>query len=250
MIPDQSGNEMNGDGLPLAQGLYDPSLERDGCGVGFLAAIDGKASHSVVRDSIEVLKNLLHRGAVGGDSMTGDGAGILIQIPDKFFRAEAERLGFSLPESRRYGVGMIFMPQSGAQSVCMRLVEEVIADEGLDCIGWREVPTDATGLGEIARKTQPLVMQVFIGGKGLSGAALDRKLLVVRKLAQRKALEELSGNGRLYVPSISCRTIVYKGLLMGGQVSSFYSEINNPAVESAAAVLHQRYSTKDRKSVV
>ncbi len=243
MIPDQSGNEMNGDGLPLAQGLYDPSLERDGCGVGFLAAIDGKASHSVVRDSIEVLKNLLHRGAVGGDSMTGDGAGILIQIPDKFFRAEAERLGFSLPESRRYGVGMIFMPQSGAQSVCMRLVEEVIADEGLDCIGWREVPTDATGLGEIARKTQPLVMQVFIGGKGLSGAALDRKLLVVRKLAQRKALEELSGNGRLYVPSISCRTIVYKGLLMGGQVSSFYSEINNPAVESAAAVLHQRYST-------
>lgn len=230
-------------GLPSPQGLYNPACEHDNCGVGFVASIDGKASHSIVKNSIEVLKNLLHRGAVGGDLTTGDGAGILIQIPDSFFREETGRLGFALPPVRSYGVGMIFMPRSDARKDCIALVESVVRDEALTCLGWREVPTDASGLGEIATKDRPFVMQVFVGGNGLTSAALDRKLLLVRKQVQRQALSLLGPRDRFYIVSFSSRTVVYKGLLMGGQVSEFYTELNNPLLASAVSVLHQRYST-------
>ena len=198
-------------GLPVAQGLYDPDNEHDACGVGFVASVNGKPNHKIIQDSIEVLKNLLHRGAVGGDLTTGDGAGILIQIPDAFYRAESDRIGFALPARGEYGVGMIFMPGSTARKRCMAVVESVAAGENLVFLGWREVPTDARGLGEEARKGQPVVMQAFLGGNGLSGAALDRKLLVVRKLIQRKALEILNPDDRFYIPSFSSRTVVYKG---------------------------------------
>lgn len=230
-------------GMPMAQGLYDPDCEHDSCGVGFIASIKGTPSHGIVQDSIEVLKNLLHRGAVGGDLTTGDGAGILIQIPDRFFRTEADRAGFELPVEGSFGVGMIFMPRSSVRKTCKAMVESVIREEGLVCLGWREVPTDDKGLGEKARKEQPVVMQVFVDGDGLARAALDRKLLVVRKQAQRKAGDILTPGDRFYIPSFSSRTVVYKGLLMGGQVSGFYTELTNPTVESAVAVLHQRYST-------
>ncbi len=230
-------------GLPPAQGLYDPANEHDSCGVGFIASVKGTPSHSIVQDSIEILKNLLHRGAVGGDLTTGDGAGILIQVPDKFFRAEADRLDFELPVRGNYGVGMVFMPRSAARKSCMAVFEKVVRDEGLMCLGWRDVPTDDRGLGDEARRDQPHVMQVFIDGIGFAGSALDRKLLIVRKQVQRKVREVLKPGDRFYVPSLSSRTVVYKGLLMGGQVSGFYTELGNPAVESAVAVLHQRYST-------
>jgi glutamate synthase (NADPH/NADH) large chain len=231
------------DGMPAPQGLYDPANEHDNCGVGFVANIDGKPSHQIVTDSIEVLKNLVHRGAVGGDQTTGDGAGILIQIPDRFFRKEAGRLGFQLPRAGGYGVGMVFMPASPARNACMALLASLAHDEGLDLLGWREVPTDSGVLGPIARKGQPLVMQAFFDGKGLTGADLDRKLYVVRKQAQRQVCTLLGPADRFYIPSISSRTIVYKGLLTGGQVSGFYTELNDPDLVSAVAVLHQRYST-------
>jgi glutamate synthase domain-containing protein 2/glutamate synthase domain-containing protein 1/glutamate synthase domain-containing protein 3 len=243
VVTDSENMKRSYAGLPPAQGLYDPANEHDSCGVGFIASIKGTPSHSIVRDSVEILKNLLHRGAVGGDLTTGDGAGILIQVPDKFFRTEADRLGFELPVRGSYGVGMVFMPRSAARKSCIAVVEKVVRDEGLMCLGWREVPTDDRGLGEVARRDQPHVMQVFIDGIGFSGGALDRKLLIVRKQVQRKVREILKPGDRFYLPSLSSRTVVYKGLLMGGQVSGFYTELANPAVESAVAVLHQRYST-------
>ncbi|MEI6788536.1 MAG: glutamate synthase central domain-containing protein, partial [bacterium] len=229
--------------MPAPQGLYDPANEHDNCGVGFLANIDGTATHKIVSDSIEVLKNLLHRGAVGGDLTTGDGAGVLIQIPDRFFRKEAARLGFILPPAGQYGVGMIFMPSSSVSSSCLACLKIVIQDEGLGFIGSRDVPTDGNILGAEARKDQPFVAQVFVDGKGVSGAALDRKLYVVRKQIQRRIREVLREQDRFYIPSFSSRTIIYKGLLMGGQVSGFYKDLNDPDVESAVAVIHQRYST-------
>jgi glutamate synthase domain-containing protein 2/glutamate synthase domain-containing protein 1/glutamate synthase domain-containing protein 3 len=235
--------ERSVNGFPVAQGLYDPAHEHDSCGVGFLANINGKATHRIVEDSIEVLKNLLHRGAVGGDLTTGDGAGVLMQIPDKCFRKEAARLGFTLPKAGHYGVGMVFMPRSAARNWCLAEIERTSVAEGLEFLGSREVPTDDSSLGEQARSEQPFVMQVFAGGGALGGAALDRKLYRVRKQVQRRARELLGPSDRFYIPSFSCRTIVYKGLLMGGQVSAFYRDLNDPDVESAVAVIHQRYST-------
>ncbi len=230
-------------GLPVAQGLYDPAQEHDSCGVGFLANIDGVASHKIVSDAVEVLKNLLHRGAVGGDLTTGDGAGILIQVPDAFFRRECEALKFTLPPEREYGVAMAFMPRSAGRRSCQAAFEAVTAEEGLAFLGWREVPTHGSILGEKARKDEPLVMQGFVHGKGLKGADLDRKLYAVRKQVMRRAGEVLGPNDRFYIASLSCRTITYKGMLMGGQVSGFYADLNDPGLASAVAVLHQRYST-------
>ena len=230
-------------GMPAPQGLYDPSNEHDNCGVGFLANIDGIQSHDIVADSVEVLKNLLHRGAVGGDLSTGDGAGVLLQISDKFFRKEASRLNFALPKVGTYGVGMFFLPQSEVSIECLRTIQKVIQEEALDFIGWREVPTDGSILGDQARAMQPRVMQVFVSGGKLSGETLDRKLYVVRKECQRRIGKVIGPDERFYIPSFSSRTIVYKGLLMGGQVSGFYKDLNDPDMESALAVIHQRYST-------
>ncbi len=230
-------------GLPPPQGLYDPANEHDNCGVGFLANIDGTPSHRIVSDSIEVLKNLVHRGAVGGDQTTGDGAGVLLQVPDRFFRKEAARLGFALPPGGQYGVGMIFLPPSDIRKACLAAIQTVVREEGLDVLGTREVPTDGSILGAEARRDQPFVMQLFVSCKGLTGAALDRRLYVVRKQIQKRVAGILSPSDRFYVPSFSSRTIVYKGLLTGGQVSGFYKELNDPDVESALAVIHQRYST-------
>ncbi len=230
-------------GMPELQGLYDPANEHDNCGVGFLANIDGVQSHRIVSDSIEVLKNLLHRGAVGGDLSTGDGAGVLLQISDKFFRKEAARLKFTLPKAGSYGVGMLFVPQSTVRTHCLSAIQKVLQEEGLEFIGWREVPTDGSILGEEARAAQPFVMQVFVGGGKLACQALDRKLYVVRKQCQRRVAEAIGPDERFYIPSFSSRTIVYKGLLMGGQVSGFYKDLNDPDMESAVAVIHQRYST-------
>ncbi len=230
-------------GMPAPQGLYDPENEHDNCGVGFLANIDGVQSHRIVSDSIEVLKNLLHRGAVGGDLSTGDGAGVLLQISDKFFRKEATRLKFTLPPAGAYGVGMLFVPQAKGRAECLAVIKKVIQEEGLEFIGWREVPTDGSILGDQARAAQPFVMQVFVGGAKGSGPSLDRKLYIVRKQCQRRVAEVIGPDERFYVPSFSSRTIVYKGLLMGGQVSGFYKDLNDPDMESAVAVIHQRYST-------
>ena len=152
-------------GMPAAQGLYDPANEHDNCGVGFLANIDGVQSHRIVSDSIEVLKNLLHRGAVGGDLSTGDGAGVLLQISDKFFRKHAARLKITLPKAGSYGIGTLFLPQSKSRTRCLSTIQDVIQEEGLEFLGWRDVPTDGSILGAEARAAQPFVMQVFVGGE-------------------------------------------------------------------------------------
>ena len=230
-------------GMPPAQGLYDPANEHDNCGVGFLANIEGTPSHQIVADSIEVLKNLLHRGAVGGDLSTGDGAGVLMQVPDRFLRREAARLSITLPPAGEYGVGMLFLPASATRQAVLKVVRETIVSEGLECLGFRDVPTDGSILGAEARRDQPAVAQVFVSAKGVTGTALERKLYVLRKQLQVRVAPVLAKDERFYIPSLSARTIVYKGLLMGGQVSGFYKELDDPLVESAVAVIHQRYST-------
>jgi len=228
----------------LTKGLYDPSYEHDGCGVGFVVNIQGAKSHEIISSGIEVLANLLHRGATGGDLATGDGAGIMIQIPDTFLRRACQRMGVTLPSLGSYGVGMVFMPQEAeAGKGCRRIVEETVADEGLDLLGWREVPVNPSVLGEAARASQPPIIQCFLDGRGLSGAALERKLYIARKVIGKRVEKSLGLGDDFYVPSLSSRTLVYKGLMMGNQLSEFYPDLHDPDLLSAIAVVHQRYST-------
>jgi len=230
--------------FPKKQGLYHPGQEHDSCGVGFLAQIDGKKSHAVVEKSIEVLKKLLHRGATGEDALTGDGAGILIQIPDEFFRAQERSLGFSLPEFSNYGVGMVFFPQEKARrKQCQSILEEITAQEGLHLLGYREVPVDNNALGEKSREAQPCIIQVFIDGKGFKKDILERKLYIVRRQVENIVEEKLQTGDRFYIASLSCSTVIYKGMMLGNQVPEFYLDIKDEKFMSALAVIHQRYST-------
>ena len=227
-----------------AQGLYDSQYEHDACGVGFLADINGRKSHDMVERGIEVLKNLLHRGAIGADMNTGDGAGILFQVPDKFFRNRCEDLKIKLPAEGRYGVGMIFMPRSAeARHKCTALIEKTAEAEGLKVLGWREAPTDNSVLGVKAKNEQPVVMQCFLDGGTLTGAELERRLYILRKQVQNLAAPLVPEGDIFYIPSLSSRTIVYKGLMMAPQVSGFYLDLQDKLLESAVAVIHQRYST-------
>lgn len=170
--------------LPPKQGLYDPANEHDACGVGFVANVKGRKSHKIVRQGLSILENLTHRGAVGADPSAGDGAGILIQIPDAFLRACCDDLGINLPEPENYGVGMVFLPQPVAtRNHCETLIEQTIAEEGQSLLGWRDVPTDNAGLGDSVRQVEPVVRQVFIG-RGDSCTSTDdfeRKLFIIRK---------------------------------------------------------------------
>ena len=227
-----------------AQGLYDPRYEHDACGVGFVVNIDGTKSHAIIQRGIQVLENLQHRGAAGADRGTGDGAGLLFQIPDKFLRHEVEALGFSLPKPGKYAVGMFFMPQSsGLMRECRTMVERTAASEGLRVLGWRDVPTDGSVLGKQARESQPFVVQCFFAKDWLDDREVDRKLYTVRKQIQTRASKIVPEGEMFYVPSLSARTIVYKGLMLGPQVPAFYEDLRDERLESALAVVHQRYST-------
>ena len=233
--------------LPLQQGLYDPRQERDACGVGFVAHIKGKPSHDTLRQGLQILENLTHRGAVGADPLAGDGAGILIQIPDAFLRQACSVQSVALPEAGSYGVGMLFLPRAAkARTACERVIADRIKAEGQKLLGWRDVPVDNSGLGESVKKEEPLVRQVFIGrGKSCADQdAFERKLFVIRKTAEHavRALADGQGNG-FYIPSMSSRTIVYKGMLLANQVGQYYLDLQDPAVESALALVHQRFST-------
>ncbi len=232
-------------GFPAPQGLYSPELEHDACGVGFVANIDGRRSHEIIERGIEVLRNLLHRGATGADANTGDGAGLLFQVPDAFFRRAEARLGFELPPAGAYGLGMLFLPRDGgARAVCREVVERVAREEGVPLLGWREVPTDARVLGEKARREAPHIAQCFLDGTALgAGEELERRLFMVRKLMQKRVAARVDAQHTFYVVSLSTRTVVYKGLMMATQVPGFYLDLNDPALTSAVAVVHQRYST-------
>jgi len=238
---------VNGSGAPERQGLYDPANEHDACGVGFVANIKGKKSHSIVQQGLQILRNLTHRGAVGADPLAGDGAGILIQIPDVFLREELSTQGVRLPPPGQYGVGMVFLPKEPASRLaCEYEIERAIKDEGQILLGWRDVPVDDTGLGDSVKKIEPVIRQVFIGrGKGVTVTdALERKLYIIRKSAGHaiQALKLAHGK-EFYVPSMSARTIVYKGMLLAHQVGTYYRDLQDARLTSALALVHQRFST-------
>jgi glutamate synthase (NADPH/NADH) large chain len=226
------------------QCLYDARYEHDACGVGFVANLDGAQSHEIVARGIRVLANLLHRGATGGDEQTGDGAGILVQVPDEFLRRECAALGMSLPAAGRYGVGMLFLPRDRALAEeCRSIFAEAACAEGLPLIGWREVPTDVSVLGAKAGAECPVVAQGLVDGSQVTNGSLERRLYVLRRLVERRVAERGGGGDNFYIPSLSSRTLVYKGLLLGGQLGEFYPDLKDPVFASAMAVIHQRYST-------
>jgi len=233
-------------GLPVAQGLYDPRHEHDACGIGFVASVRGHRSHDMIVKGIQVLINLTHRGACGCDPETGDGAGVLIQIPHKFFARECGKLGFTLPAPGEYGVGMTFLPvEPHVRLQCEGILERIVREEGLTVLGWRDTPIDGSAIGRVARVSQPYIQQIFVGrAKGMSEDQLERKLYVIRKRAESEvAASDLPDKGFFYVPSLSCRTIVYKGLLLAPQIGRFYPELSDPDVVSALCLVHQRFST-------
>jgi glutamate synthase domain-containing protein 2/glutamate synthase domain-containing protein 1/glutamate synthase domain-containing protein 3 len=233
--------------MPPKQGLYDPRFEHDACGVGFVVNIKGEKSHEIVEQALTVLQNLDHRGACGCEENTGDGAGILLQVPHAFFQDACEGLGFQLPDPGEYGVGMLFLPDHRTQRRQFeKILEEIIASEGQRLLGWRKVTTDNLYLGETAKSYEPFVRQVFIGrGEGIQDdLAFERKLYVIRRRAENAIrYAGLPGADFFYIPSLSCRTIIYKGMLTPRQVVTFYPDLSDPSVESAIAVVHSRFST-------
>ncbi len=238
---------MNNSSLPAQQGLYDPRNEHDACGVGFVAHIKGKASHDRVSQGLQILENLTHRGAVGADPLAGDGAGILIQIPDQFLRDEMGWGGIQLPPAGDYGVGMLFLPRdAAARAACEKTLVAKIAAEGQTIIGWRDVPVDNSSLGESVKAMEPVVRQVFIGrGKKTADQdAFERKLFVIRKTTEHATSNLPKGQGKgFYSPSMSSRTLVYKGMLLADQVGKYFVDLQDGRVSSAFALVHQRFST-------
>ena len=226
------------------EGLYDPSFEHSSCGVGFVVNVDGGRTHQIVTNGITILKNLVHRGAVGGDSATGDGAGMMTQLPHRFLAREASTLGFTLPAEDSYGVGMLFLPrETERRARAIELVEGILADEGVSVLGWRDVPANPDLLGDLALDSMPHISQLFVSCGDLAGDQLERRLYVARKRAESTAKAQGFTLEELYVCSLSCRVIVYKGLFVAPQFERFYSDLADPDFESALAVIHQRYST-------
>lgn len=225
-----------------AQGLYNPQNEHDACGVGFVLNMNGNREHGIVEKGVKVLCNLLHRGATGADVNTGDGAGLLVQIPDNFFK---KSLKMKLPELGHYGVGMLFLPQNEKKrSDVMALIEKIAKEEDFEVLESRDVPVVASSIGESARAEMPFIAQIFLQSKkDLTGESLERALLVIRKRAEHESGLEADGADGFYVASLSARTIVYKGMMTGPQVPVFYPDLNDENFESAVAVVHQRYST-------
>ena len=232
---------------PRAQGLYEPDLDKDSCGVGFVADIKGRRSRRIIQLGLDALCNLEHRGAEGADPRTGDGAGLLLQMPDKFMRRVTAEVGIQLPALGRYGVGFIYLPQLQAiRQAVETLIEKVIVDEGQQFLGWRDVPTNKDVPGDGARATMPIFRQCFIGArKDLeSGDDFERKLYLIRRVIDRRVRAEYKlDRSRYYVPSFSSRVIVYKGMLLGPQVPQFYDDLRAEDMESALALIHTRFST-------
>lgn len=220
----------------------DDRPEHDACGVGFVADVAGRRGHSLIKSAVEILGNLLHRGGTGADLKTGDGAGLLFQIPDRFFRSECERLKIPLTGGL-YGVGVVFLPhEAEARQRCRAALEEAAAEEGSRVLGWRAVPTCTASLGDLARQTAPVIVQCFLASNGLDEASFERRLYVIRKQAEKKVGRHAPAQA-FHIPSLSCRTIVYKGMMTGKQLTAFYPDLKNPDMETALVVLHQRYST-------
>jgi glutamate synthase (NADPH/NADH) large chain len=250
-----AAEEASGEGIssraqpsPGAQGLYRPQFEHDACGIGLIANLKGDKSHGIVQDGLKILVNLTHRGAVGADPLAGDGAGMLVQIPHAFFTAEAQRLGFTLPEPGHYGVGQLFMPQSREwRKRCEEIFEESTAAEGLKVLGWRDVPVDNSRLPRIVLSSEPVHRQVFIGrGPDIADEeAFERRLYLVRKVISNRIIAGKIGldAAEYYPVSLSCRTVVYKGMFLAFQLGEYYQDLHDERFASAFALVHQRFST-------
>src|SRR2546425_212756 len=234
-------------GLPPKQGLYDPWFEHEACGVGFVVNVKGKKSHQITQHALQVLRTLAHRGACGWEANTGDGGGILMQVPHPFPKKQGEKMGFKIPKPGQYGVGLVFMPQDPPErQQCERVFERIVKEEGLKLIGWRTVPTDNASLGATAKASEPFVRQVFIArGRGLKDdMAFERKLYVIRKRSASSIPQLPLTQARYwYVVSLSYKTLVYKGMLLTEQVSRYYPDLNDPLIDSALALVHSRFST-------
>ncbi|MCG6122701.1 MAG: glutamate synthase large subunit [Microvirga sp.] len=233
-------------GLPKAQGLYDPARERDSCGVGFVAHMKNQKSHAIVQQGLDILRNIDHRGAVGADPKMGDGCGMLVQIPHRFFSAECAKLGIWLPETGEYGVAQLFMPQDeDGYGIVREIVEKVLVDEGLALLGWRDVPVDRSDLSENVKATEPLHRQVFIGKtKEEDEASFERRLFLARKTISNTVYNLEDPRTKGYYPvSLSSRTIVYKGMVLVTQLGSYFTDLSDPRLESAIALVHQRFAT-------
>ncbi|MGB3204430.1 MAG: glutamate synthase large subunit [Crinalium sp.] len=236
---------MNNKALPPKQGLYDPQFEHDACGVGFIVHMKGKKSHDIVEQALTILVNLDHRGACGAETNTGDGAGILMQVPHKFLKKVAAEQGITLPEAGQYGVGMIYgSPDPEARAQSRKIFEQVVAEEGQKVIGWRDVPTENSSIGNTAKSSEPFMQQVFIQRAAdlVDDLAFERKLYVIRKRSHN-AIRTPKIDPYWYPSSISARTIVYKGMLMPVQVGDYYPDLHDPDMESALALVHSRFST-------
>ncbi|WP_407049721.1 glutamate synthase large subunit [Methyloraptor flagellatus] len=234
------------------EGMYDPALGQDSCGVGFVAHLKGTKSHSIVQDALKVLENLEHRGAVGADPLMGDGAGILVQIPHRFFAEDCARLGFALPAAGEYAIGQFFLPRDAAdRDRAVAIIERAVTAEGLSLLGWRDVPVDNACLSDGVRATEPVIRQLFVTSKTPFASSDDweRKLYIVRKVISGEVYEA-DWNGAtkrsqdaFYVVSFSSRTVVYKGMFLSYQVAAYYKDLADPRFESAIALVHQRFST-------
>jgi glutamate synthase (ferredoxin) len=234
-------------GLPPAQGLYDPACERDSCGVGFVVDVKGRRSHAIVVKALTVLKNLLHRGACGCEVNTGDGAGILLQMPHKFLTRECARVGIRLPAPRHYGAGLVFLPRDPVEAArCQAIFEEIVREEGQALLGWRSVPTADHLIGPSARAAEPGILQILIGRDPAlaDDQAFERRLYVIRKRVEHAIYgSDLPSRRAFYVVSLSARTLIYKGMLSADQIETMFPDILDPDVESALALVHQRFST-------
>ncbi|EPX61047.1 Glutamate synthase [NADPH] large chain [Cystobacter fuscus DSM 2262] len=228
---------------PGRYGLYEPDTEHDACGVGFVAHIRGEKSRSIVEEALELLNRLSHRAAAGRDPETGDGAGILLQIPHRLF--ERERLGFTLPPRRQYAIGMVFLPADPeARIACEAALEQVVTDEGQRVLGWRDVPVQPEHLGRLARERAPVIRQLFVARRRVVPSAFERKLFRIRKLTERRIQDrDLDPDGQFHVASFSAETLIYKGLLLPRQLPLFYPDLQHPECVSALGLVHSRFST-------
>ncbi len=226
-------------------GLYETRREHDACGIGAVVNISGRRDHKIIEYGNQILMNLHHRGATSSDETTGDGAGILFQIPHKFFLAECQRSGITIPEPSRYGVGMVFgSKDTKVREQCDKMLESAISHYGMKVLGWRDVPSSSDCLGQIALAAEPSIKQVFVDGAGFEGEKLERRLYMARKRAERLVESELGDRGEdFYVTSLSCRTICYKGMFMAWQLFTYYPDLSDERIKSALAIVHQRYST-------